>query len=536
MLSIAAFVASRNQWNPDRFFIFSTEILLIFVLSQLFYYKALKYLGYLLSSVFYFVCLVNIVSVAVTGDYITYIMWNNLANLKALGPSVNTIILAVILIFILCFLPTRQNWLFQHQNLFNVLTILTIIGYGYAGTLQESPLSGWVSLYNSGVKTHQTLSKFESEKGQRKELYAEFEQPSIEGGYNGTLYNPNVIVIFAEGLSKEVLDGNNGSYTDLTPNLDEFTKSAINVTNYYNQTAATYRGLRGQLFSSQQYLEGYENGIPAIEKETDTKLTSVQSILSDNGYSTAMINPEPDQDLFVSYLNELGFDKIISGPRSELINSGGEMTLSDEDNLQLLLETAEEKNNNGESFFLSTYTYQTHVGLTSNIKYGDGKNEYLNKYHALDAAFGEFWNAFKASSLYNNTIVVFTTDHATFPDPTYASTFKVGRSIYLSTVPLLIYYPGAQPQVIDAAGKNSLSLAPTLLDMTGMEASKNYFLGDSLFSTQTSEMSYITAIGDELYSTKDYGKGVVTITSKNRPDYSTQLKELEDYYKISLHY
>jgi phosphoglycerol transferase MdoB-like AlkP superfamily enzyme len=536
MLLIAVISVSRVHWDFNRLFIFSAEILLIFVLSQLLYYKALKYVGYLLSSLLYFVCLINIVSVAVTGDYITYIMWNNLANLQALGPSVKIVAAALVGAFIISFLPTRQGWLFQHQNIYNILSISIVLSYASALTLQESPLLGWFTLYDSAVETQQTLSNFEIDNNQRDNIYSEFEQSSIPGGYDSTLTKPNVIVIFAEGMSKEIFDGNNGSYTDLTPNLDEFTQSAINVTNYYNQTAATYRGLRGQLFSSQQYQEGYENGIPAMKRESNTKLTSIQSILSQNGYSTTMINPEPEQALFVNYLEQLGFDNVISGSKKNLINSGGEKTLPDSFNLQLLLKTAEAENNKGNNFFLSTYTYQTHVGLTSDVKYRDGKNEYLNKYYALDKAFGEFWDNFQKSPLYDNTIVVFTTDHATFPDPDYADTFNVGRSVYLSTVPLLIYYPGGKGQTVDAAGKNSLSLAPTLLDMIGVEDSKNYFLGCSLFSTQTSDMEYLTAIGDELYSTKDYGDGVTTINKKNKSDYSAVLDKLDDFYKISFHY
>ncbi|MDD0274464.1 LTA synthase family protein, partial [Shigella flexneri] len=46
----------------------------------------------------------------------------------------------------------------------------------------------------------------------------------------------NILVIFIEGMSSLVIS------KELTPNLYEFRKKSISFNNYYNHTAATFRG------------------------------------------------------------------------------------------------------------------------------------------------------------------------------------------------------------------------------------------------------------------------------------------------------
>lgn len=49
-------------------------------------------------------------------------------------------------------------------------------------------------------------------------------------------------------------------------------------------------------------------------------------------------------------------------------------------------------------------------------KFGDGKHFLLNRFYNFDYYFKEFLQKFENSSLADNTILVFTADHATFED------------------------------------------------------------------------------------------------------------------------
>ena len=55
--------------------------------------------------------------------------------------------------------------------------------------------------------------------------------------------NFNIILIFAEGTSFDIIS------KDITPNTYEVMNKSLYFINYFNHTAATFRGIRGQLIS-----------------------------------------------------------------------------------------------------------------------------------------------------------------------------------------------------------------------------------------------------------------------------------------------
>lgn len=90
---------------------------------------------------------------------------------------------------------------------------------------------------------------------------------------------------------------------------------------------------------------------------------------------------------------------------------------------------------------------------------------------------------FNKSDLADNTIIVFTSDHCTYCDDSFKESFPDYErpQQFVDRIPLLMYYKGVTPQEFDAAGRNTLSLAPTILDYLDI-SEPNYFLGDPLFN------------------------------------------------------
>ena len=81
--------------------------------------------------------------------------------------------------------------------------------------------------------------------------------------------------------------------------------------------------------------------------------------------------------------------------------------------------------------------------------------------------------------------MVLTADHATYADNDFREAFPdITRIGFVSEVPFGIYYKGVKPAVYDVNGRNSLNLAPTILDFLDISV-PNYFLGSSLFSGDT---------------------------------------------------
>ncbi len=144
--------------------------------------------------------------------------------------------------------------------------------------------------------------------------------------------------------------------------------------------------------------------------------------------------------------------------------------------------------------------------------YGDGGSEALNTLHNYDVAIGAFLEYFYASPYAKNTILIFTYEHAKYPDKPY---IKVAEPLlqhyFVDRIPLLILDPyHVLPHTFDAEGRNSLDLAPTVLQLLGFDKVKNSFLGNSLFEPGNFKLP-LSALGDEYYMTTS--KGVFSSSS-----------------------
>lgn len=278
---------------------------------------------------------------------------------------------------------------------------------------------------------------------------------------------PNVILIFAEGLSQSIVEDERA----IMPFLASLEEKSLFFENYYNHTFATYRGLIGQLYSGFQLSDFDSNS-----------LVSMQSMFGDLGYTTTFINTEPDNVQFTAYLGRMDFDELLS--KDEWMTSNyGLLYVSDREAFNRLYETALELHDGDKPFFLSMYSFGTHASLNSpDLLNGDGTTPEINKFYNLDAQLQAFFERYEQGELARDTLIVITGDHCTYQDKAFTEAFPdyPRYCTEIDRVPLILYYPGIQSERVDAQGRNTLDLAPTVLDYIDVSA-PNYFLGDSLF-------------------------------------------------------
>lgn len=313
--------------------------------------------------------------------------------------------------------------------------------------------------------------------------------------------NTNVIVVFVEGLSNNVITDSR----DIMPNMKAFKNECISFSNYYNHTFATYRGIQGQLYSGYS-LDDYEvNHLP-----------SVMDVVKSHGYNTVCINVEPSNKAFTNYLNAMAFDKVYSGNGDE---SGVAGSLSDRQAYSILYDTAKEYNSKGKPFFICMYSFGTHMSFdTDENVYGDGSNNFMNRYYNCDYQIGAFIENFKNSPMAKNTMLIITADHAAYSDEDFVKTFPDYNRAYpaCDQIPLYIYYNGLHTS-INAGGRNSLCLAPTIIDLLGYERPAT-FVGYSLYSAKNE-----STILDSFYWNPDgciyTGDGSITTPKKDVKEY-----------------
>ncbi|WP_318495627.1 LTA synthase family protein [Photobacterium leiognathi] len=321
----------------------------------------------------------------------------------------------------------------------------------------------------------------------------------------------NIIVFFVEGISSRLLNTYGGQYLNLTPNIDMFANNSIKVTNYFNHTAATYRGIHGQLCSIYPKFGGV--GGWGDDKNRNKILNSKSSyeclpqIFDQKGYQTVYINPHY---LHSSYFPELakkvGFKEIFSAEESSKDFLNDAKGLNNEgltDNQQLkAIENYLRKRKSSAPLFLATYTLETHAWVDvskDGIKYGDGSNHTLNTLHNFDYAFGKFINYINNSKYKDNTIIVLTADHAHYYEDSYIKLMdKSYQKFFVDQIPLIIHYPNnEEPIEIDAHSSTSIDFAPSILQLSDIKSNAK-FIGRPIFRENIDKLRLnISAIGTD---------------------------------------
>lgn len=334
------------------------------------------------------------------------------------------------------------------------------------------------------------------------------------------LEKPNIIVLFLEGVSARTLGCYDERRRGLTPNIDEFAEDSMRVLNYYSHTAATFRGIHGQLASCFPFRGTWEN----VDRPGSDELRSAHSyltvadILKKRGYSTVFFSPHPDSNGLNTMIDMLGFDTIYSMDKAqaELLGNAGQPrdarygnTLTDRESFGGLIAYLKKREGGDVNmpFFAGLYNIGTHASFDipeSAGRFGNGKNPVLNNIHDMDAEFGHFYEYFRRSPHARNTLLVLTTDHAHYPEPAY---YEIVRNdgdyklIFCDKIPLIIHAGyGELPPVYDARQATSLAFAPSILQFLGVPAGPNAFLGRSIFQQEAAQEVELVALGPSFYA------------------------------------
>lgn len=331
---------------------------------------------------------------------------------------------------------------------------------------------------------------------------------------------PNVIVIFTEGMSFNVIDSVNNLGLGVTPKLDEIMKKSFFFINYYNHTAATFRGLRGQLTSAYQFKDGvgangdgfFEITNQKVKSIYNKRLVSLPEILNSNGYKTIFLSSTEKTSTLNAMLKTLSFNEVLGMGDFDFYQND---RMSDKQTFIALKEVVERNKNN--KFFIGVYPSGTHHGLDSpDLRFKDGSNSYYNKFYNFDHQVGEFIDYLTSTGLINNTLVVITADHSTFPTPQFNKSFSSNSDYFVDAIPLIILGAGIESKKNNAHGKNSLALAPTILNLLNINHYPNFFLGCSLLDEKCqSTFSHISAIGNSFFKTGEKSVLQMIITLKS---------------------
>lgn len=436
-----------------------------------------------------FVQAAQLCSVFVTGRYIEPLTLWNLSSASSVGAETQVKLTFIAVLFLAVSLPPHR------LRIQKVRTFAWIMAMWGAGELCFDNFPLRAAAVTAGQVYNQLAYNPAYDDGSRF-----YRKNVVEEGksswQNEMTKKKNVILIFAEGMSSEVIS------EKLTPHTFELRDRSVSFENYYNHTAATFRGIRGQLISGFQLLGGSYGGQgiaeinkKAVDEHFKGRTESLPLILRKNGYQTVFLSPHPESDNFQTFVKGIGFDEVIGSKTAQ--------NWSDRRLYENLFAEAQRLAEQKRPFLLATYVLGTHVGLDSpDVKYDDGKNSFLNKFYNQDYWLGAFLQKFDASAFAKDTILVFTSDHATYPGRDFTELFGE-YDYFVGEMPLIFYNKFIMPAKKDAGGLNSLALTPTILDMLGFRGEANHFLGHSLFEKDVVREAYehFSAIGFNCFDT-----------------------------------
>lgn len=359
---------------------------------------------------------------------------------------------------------------------------------------------------------------------------------------------PNIIILFTEGTSSRLLGCYGGKYNLLTPNIDDFSNHSMKVVNYFNHTAATFRGTHGQLASCYPFKGGYGNGQWADKnyKEEYMKRSyqTLPNILNNLGYDTYFLSPHKNEDPYTNLLKMLKFKKVyVAEDYNKSFSVSGEMYHDSVRDIDMYksLKSLMEGMSNSSPFLICMYTLNTHAFMDTyeeGLKYKI-KNSVLNTLHNLDYCFGNFWNWFKQSKYSKDTIIIFTADHAHYYEKPYVELMSVEKDykkFFIDKIPLIIYDPIHNlPKEYDGCGKTSLDLTPSILHLLNVNYIKNSFLGSSIFDERSKKELNFAALGNDFYYIMDnevYRYNELRKNGHLRKIIDNKVDLIKDYYAL----
>ena len=277
---------------------------------------------------------------------------------------------------------------------------------------------------------------------------------------------------------------------NVTPNLVNFAreKNTTIFNNYFNASTPTVTGILAQLCSflpptghteindAGHWTKFYLKCLPNILQES--------GLYKDSSYVTAV---EKDYANKSTIYESIGVQKTFG--TEELYNyiSGKPLGWGWTDH-QMFSALPKIMDEMKEPFLFMFSTVDTHFPYTKStdiIKYDGGQSVVLNSYHTTDDAFGKFWQEFKDSKYYQNSITIVVADHASFPgaylnvpsykkNPDYTNLSYYDKTVFMINIPDTVL-----PKEINTYS-SSLDFAPTILHMLNINSSST-FEGYSIF-------------------------------------------------------
>lgn len=333
------------------------------------------------------------------------------------------------------------------------------------------------------VDLSEYFQKLPPEEGEKlkDELYAAEPDNSVRIFKNN---RPNVILVIFEGWSGQMIEPLGGE-PGITPNFNQITEKGLLFTQIYATGGTSETG-------NTSIISGYPT-ISGISISTQSakcrQLPSLNQSLATEGYNSFFaFGGSLSYGNIGGYLTDVGFDRVVDEHQLDLEPSG-KLGIHDEAMFPYFLD---EIQNASRPYFYSLFTQSTHspYDMPAEPVPGYDNDGYVNSMKYADKHLGEFLEGVKQLPDYDNTIVVFVSDHGRanlFNQDTYDQKYF--------HIPLLLWGGALDSNFvgkrIDRVGSQA-DLAKTLLNQMDINTDAYHWSKD-LLNPNTQEWAVCTS-------------------------------------------
>lgn len=253
-----------------------------------------------------------------------------------------------------------------------------------------------------------------------------------------SIRRPNIILVILEGWAADVVSVY-GQNTDLTANMDTIIEKGVLFSNVYANGNRTDRGLVALLsgFPSQP-----RTSIIKQPRKTQS-LPSLPQVLREAGYQTCFYyGGETEFANIKSYLLNCGYDKIVDQSSFRLEDMNSKWGAHDHVVFKRVLSDIKQTQS---PFFITVLTLSSHepfeVPMKSVITGNDQVSLYKNSIVYADQSVGEFVRALVQHPEFENTLLIFVSDHGFHLEKGPLSQWLPARYY----IPLVFYGPVLLP-------------------------------------------------------------------------------------------
>jgi len=289
---------------------------------------------------------------------------------------------------------------------------------------------------------------------------------------------PNIFFFVFDSLRRDYVGPYNSS-VDFTPQIDQFARDSVVMENAYSHYAGTALSepaiWTGAMQLHKQYIEPFY------------PMNSLQKLLDTDGYE--------------SYISVDPILQIILHPSTNIVKLDEKAPLwSDLDFIPTVKELESKidtRSDRSKPIFAYTQPQNVHtLNLERSRAHGTRREISIAELRRMDAAFGEFLGFLKARGLYENSIIILTSDHG----DSYGEFGRYGHSDFLfpevMRIPLIFHIPPRmQPEFVwdPRQVAFSLDITPSLYSLLGHgPIVKNELYGRPLFTRTREELdSYL---------------------------------------------